>query len=666
MSKPALVLLCLLAACAPGSSGSPASPGVPPAAPPPPDRGVVIVVWDGLRPDGVTAADTPNLVRLRDGGVEFTDNHATYPTFTMMNAASFATGAFADATGFYGNVLWQPGATGSDSAGKPVDFRQPVFSEDYAVLDALKAPNRQMFPIETLFEAAQAAGMVTLAIGKSGAAYAQDTGRGGLVLDEKAALPLALAKQLQAAGVALPPTAPKAFAAGELALAPDNGNPVEFRPIKRLDDGASSDPSDEAGSPYKGAVDFLVNAYLEHVLPDRHPRLTVLWLRDPDTTEHQFGIGTPNWHDAMRANDQVLGRLIARLEALGLRDRTDVVVVSDHGHSNVSGPFALFPLRAVKDGAVGELDPRGHSVSGMVRIADVLRRAGFAAFDGLGCTLHPVGLGVRKDGTPVYPVLTDAGGTLCGKQGQKYQAAPYKVPAQLPAHAIIVAVNGGSDYLYVPDHDPALVKKTVGFLQSRAEVGAIFIDDRYGAVPGTLPLGAIHARNAAGKNPDIIFSYDHDETAVIEGMRGTEMAGILGGGNFRGMHGSFSPLDVHNVLIATGPDFRAGWKDPLPTGNVDLAPTVARILGLALPHAQGRPLLEALVRGAAAGDYRVASHVERPAAPATGLTVHLPTDPDGKDVAPGVGTYSFELHTKSLSHGAQSWTYYDFAKASRR
>src|SRR5207249_5009492 len=148
------------------------------------------------------------LARLRDAGVEFTDNHATYPTFTMMNSASFATGAFPDATGYYGNTVWQPGATGHDAAARPVDFQQPVFTEDYAILDALKRPRPQLLLVDTLFSAAQAAGMPTVGIGKNGAAYMQDTGRGGMLLDEKTVLPLALATELQAAGIALPATAP--------------------------------------------------------------------------------------------------------------------------------------------------------------------------------------------------------------------------------------------------------------------------------------------------------------------------------------------------------------------------------------------------------------------------------------------------------------------------
>jgi arylsulfatase A-like enzyme len=632
----------------------------------PAGRSVIIVVWDGMRPDAVSAADTPNLLRLRDAGVELTDHHATYPTFTMMNAASFASGAFPDATGFYGNVVWQPAAIGHDSAGRPMDFRQPVFSEDYAVLDALKLARPQLLLVDTLFEAAHAAGLATATVGKTGAAYLQDNARGGLVFDERTVIPLGFARELQAAGVALPATAPTTYAAGELVLGDRNGNPTEIPPPHRLGDGVSTDPTDDGGSPSKAVIDHLVSAYLDHVLPDKQPRLSVVWLRDPDTTQHSYGVGTANWRDAVHNADRQLGRLIDKLAALGRTATTDIIVVSDHGHSNVSGPTELFPLRAVQGGEVGDIDPHGHAVSGMVRIVDPLRRAGFTAFDGLGCTWLPVAGGLRRDGSPIYPTHTDVDGSICGKPGQRYQLPPSKVPAELPAGAIVVAVNGGSDYLYVPDHDAAVVGRAVRFLQERAEVGAVFVDDRYGALPGTLPLGLIHAKNAAGRNPDIIFSYDFDPAAVIAGMPGTEMAGVLGGNSYRGMHGSFSPRDVHNLLIASGPDFRAGFRDPLPTGNVDLAPTVAHLLGLALPRALGRPLFEAMVGGAAVDAYRVVPGVARPAAPATGLTVRLPTDPDGKDVAANLHTYSFELHTKALVSGGRTYTYFDFAQATRR
>ena len=278
----------------------------------------------------------------------------------------------------------------------------------------------------------------------------------------------------------------------------------------------------------------------------------------------------------------------------------------------------------------------------------------------------PVATGIKADGSPVYPVQTDPDGKICGKEGQKYTTAAFKVPATLPPKAVVVAVNGGSDYLYVPDHDEDTVLKAVAFLQSRGEVGAIFVDGRYGDVPGTLPLNMIRVENTAGRHPDVIFSYDYDEDAVITGMKGTEYAGSLLNNNYRGMHGSFSPVDVRNTLIAHGPDFREGLKDNLPTGNVDVAPTVAGILGLSLTRADGRPLLEALRNGPPQSEYQVTTRVLQPKAEATGLTMKLPTDPDGKDVDQGKSRYTIRLQATSVSRQGKTHTYFDHAKAIRQ
>jgi hypothetical protein len=43
-----------------------------------------------------------------------------------------------------------------------------------------------------------------------------------------------------------------------------------------------------------------------------------------------------------------------------------------------------------------------------------------------------------------------------------------------------------------------------------------------------------------------------------------------------------------NTLIAAGPDFKAGFVDKLPSGNSDVTPTVAYLLGI--PAAPGNPM----------------------------------------------------------------------------
>jgi hypothetical protein len=56
-----------------------------------------------------------------------------------------------------------------------------------------------------------------------------------------------------------------------------------------------------------------------------------------------------------------------------------------------------------------------------------------------------------------------------------------------------------------------------------------------------------------------------------------------------------SPRDLHNTLIAAGPDFRRGFAGETPTGNIDVAPTVLWLLGIKpLQPMDGRVLREAL------------------------------------------------------------------------
>jgi arylsulfatase A-like enzyme len=63
-------------------------------------------------------------------------------------------------------------------------------------------------------------------------------------------------------------------------------------------------------------------------------------------------------------------------------------------------------------------------------------------------------------------------------------------------------------------------------------------------------------------------------------------------------HGSSSPYDIHNTLIAAGPDFREHAVSDVPTGNVDIAPTLMHLLGLPpAPTMTGRIISEALRDG---------------------------------------------------------------------
>src|SRR5713226_7136244 len=66
----------------------------------------LVLVLDGLRPDAITAEETPHLWRLRQEGVNFTNGHAVFPTVTRANATAIATGTYPDRNGIFGNSLY--------------------------------------------------------------------------------------------------------------------------------------------------------------------------------------------------------------------------------------------------------------------------------------------------------------------------------------------------------------------------------------------------------------------------------------------------------------------------------------------------------------------------------------------------------------------------------
>ncbi len=90
------------------------------------------------------------------------------------------------------------------------------------------------------------------------------------------------------------------------------------------------------------------------------------------------------------------------------------------------------------------------------------------------------------------------------------------------------------------------------------------------------------------------WSSDHNR----DGMLGTLVSeGKRGPG--QGNHSSLSRYDMHNTLIAAGPDFKQHFVDDLPSGNADVAPTILHLLGFPTDQLDGRVLGEALVSGQA-------------------------------------------------------------------
>ena len=166
---------------------------------------------------------------------------------------------------------------------------------------------------------------------------------------------------------------------------------------------------------------------------------------------------------------------------------------------------------------------------------------------------------------------------------------------------LVVATNGGSDLIYLPNKDKKLAERTVKALLEQDYVSGSFVDDKLGRFPGTLPLSQLNLRGkAVTPTPSIVVNFRSFATGCDEPVNCTvEVADtVLRQG--QGMHGSFSRADTMNFMAAIGPDFKAAYIDALPVGNADVGMTIAQLMDLHPANEGGligRVISEALPNG---------------------------------------------------------------------
>lgn len=165
--------------------------------------------------------------------------------------------------------------------------------------------------------------------------------------------------------------------------------------------------------------------------------------------------------------------------------------------------------------------------------------------------------------------------------------------APKPGQILIVSLGGSMEF-YVAGHEAATVRRLIDYLQHSDFAGVILTRTPQ---PGTFDFARLHI--ATPDAPDVLVAARWNSRPNEFGTA-DEVASDIGRRVGEGTHTTLSPSDMNNTLIASGPDFRRGWIDELPTGNVDLAPTIASILGLTTPKMDGRVLTEALIGGSPA------------------------------------------------------------------
>src|SRR5881396_1036718 len=466
-------------------------------------RRVVVVVWDGMRPDFVSEHNTPALWKLSREGVTFRNHHAVYPSATMVNGTALVTGVYPGKNGLIANHVYRP----------DIDLHHTVDVElPPVVKKGDEVSGGKYISVPTLAELVQRAGGRTIIATAKTVGLLLDRQIGGSSTAVNAsASPLAEGERMKVRGSrSVTLFAGNALPSGALARITAALGPL---PLGHLQQDS-----------------WTTKALTDCLWKDGVPALSILWLGEPDLTQHESAPGAPAALAAIKSADENLAAVLSELDQRKARETTDIFVVSDHGFSTIERS---------------------------VDLRKILRDAGFTA-------------------------------------KTEFNADPK--PGE-----IMLAGNGGSVLFYVIGHDEKLVRRLVEFLQQSDFAGVIFTDE---PMEGTFGLdrAMIHPPSpgygaaSSDRVPDVVMSFRWNDSKNQFGVPGTIDADWQRAAG-KGTHATLSRFDMHNMLIGAGPNFRRGEVDDLPTGNIDVTPTILQILGIkASVQMDGRILSEAMTK----------------------------------------------------------------------
>jgi arylsulfatase A-like enzyme len=280
----------------------------------------IVLVLDGLRPDAITPEETPNLWRLRQEGVNFIASHSVFPTVTRVNATAIGTGTLPGRNGVVGNSQYV----------RAVDPAHAFVNDDHAKLLLLdRVTGGGMVLAKTLGEILQERGRMLAAV---------SSGSTGSALLTNARAP-------QGAGVLINGY----WEPGVRVAFPDAINDEVRRRFAPAPVRAGASEAQDS------SVTWTQTVLRDYVLPDLKPDVVINWLTEPDHIAHTTGPGSPQSRASIRNDDAEIGLLLKRLDELGRRDTTNIIVVSDHGFSrssfgvNVTGELIKAGLKAGPD-----------------------------------------------------------------------------------------------------------------------------------------------------------------------------------------------------------------------------------------------------------------------------------------------------------------------------
>lgn len=361
----------------------------------PATRQAVLVICDGMRRDLVSAQRTPRIWGLRERCRWFDRHRSVFPSVTRSASASIATGCHPARHGLHGNTMALP----SEQGYAVHNVGEPEFVE------RLRNATGRTLRVPTAAERLREhGGAIVFSNVSPGAAYFQDPDGHGYVYHRSGS------------------------------LGPGR------TPVPQADQLAVS--HDSAG-------DWaMTERFCDEVLVNRRPALAVLWLCEPDHSQHDAVLGSPEHLAAMAAADRCVGAVADTVEELRAGgDDVLFMVGSDHGHETIRESVAVERLM-YEAGLKHTLDshdvvvaPQGSSaliyfaeqaVDRVAGVADFLRRQPWAGEVLVGAELQRAGMRSEQGLHIGLSMAKHAGTNVHGIAGlsdivTRFEPVPHKV-----------------------------------------------------------------------------------------------------------------------------------------------------------------------------------------------------------------------------------------------
>jgi phosphonoacetate hydrolase len=264
---------------------------------------VVVVVFDGLRPDMVTPALMPRLAGFAGDSLWFREARSVFPSMTRVATSSIATGAPPAVHGVVGNTFYFPEVSR--------DYIFDTSNPDHLALAEAKLGG-PLLSAET-FADRLAQNDRTLAVvhtGSAGSAYA---------INPRVEANGHWTFSIMGDGFTRTPHAVRNMVA--------RFGPLPPRTLPRLEE-----------------MDYATRVFIEHVLAKMGPDVALIWFNEPDTSFHYRFLSSDDTRRAMHHVDAAFGRILDAINARPGADETAIIIASDHGQISSS---AIIPMASL-------------------------------------------------------------------------------------------------------------------------------------------------------------------------------------------------------------------------------------------------------------------------------------------------------------------------------